>query len=236
VLDLGDHRFGQPSRVTASVSIGWGDVESIERETELSGPIHSKGFLALSGYLSQTYAQHWPLALGATITFEQSYRGIDGDSASSTELYALLSALSELPIRQGIAVTGAVDQHGRVHAVGGVTPKVEGFFAVCLARGLTGEQGVLIPHANVPHLMVADEVVAAVAAGEFHIWAVEHVDAGIELLTGYPAGVRGADGSYPEGSAHRRVEDRLHNYAIRLRDFSPDTPDGARRRLGRHSA
>jgi predicted ATP-dependent protease len=120
--------------------------------------------------------------------------------------------------------------------VGGVTPKVEGFFAVCLARGLTGEQGVLIPHANVPHLMVADEVVAAVAAGEFHIWAVEHVDAGIELLTGYPAGVRGADGSYPEGSAHRRVEDRLHNYAIRLRDFSPDTPDGARRRLGRHSA
>ena len=230
VLDLGDHRFGQPSRVTASVSIGWGDVESIERETELSGPIHSKGFLALSGYLSQTYAQHWPLALRATLTFEQSYRGIDGDSASTTELYALLSALAELPIRQGIAVTGAVDQRGRVHAVGGVTPKVEGFFAVCRARGLTGAQGVVIPRANVQHLMVADEVVAAVAAGDFHIWAVEHVDEGIELLTGHPAGERGADGAYPEGSAHRRVEDRLHDYAIRLRAFSPDGPDGAPRR------
>jgi predicted ATP-dependent protease len=236
VLDLGDHRFGQPSRVSASVSIGRGDVESIERETELSGPIHSKGFLALSGYLSQTYAQHWPLALRATLTFEQSYRGIDGDSASSTELYALLSALSELPIRQGIAVTGAIDQHGRVHAVGGVTPKVEGFFAVCQARGLTGEQGVLIPRANVPHLMLADEVVAAVDAGEFHIWAVEHVDEGIELLTGHPAGARSADGAYPEGSVHRRVDDRLHNYAIRLRAFSPDTPDGAHRKPGAHIA
>src|SRR5262249_52558953 len=155
-------------------------------------------FLALTGYLSQTYAQHWPLALSATITFEQSYRGIDGDSASSTELYALLSALSELPIRQGIAVTGAVDQHGRVHAVGGVASKVEGFFAVCQARGLTGEQGVLIPRSNVPHLMVADEVVAAIAEGDFHIWAVEHVDEGIELLTGHPAGARGDDGGYPE--------------------------------------
>jgi predicted ATP-dependent protease len=236
VLDLGAHRFGQPSRVTASVSIGRGDVESIERETELSGPIHSKGFLALSGYLSQTYAQHWPLALRATLTFEQSYRGIDGDSASSTELYALLSALSELPIRQGIAVTGAVDQQGRVHAVGGVTPKVEGFFAVCRARGLTGELGVLIPRANVPHLMVADEVAAAVAAGDFHIWAVEHVDEWIELLTGHPAGARSADGAYPEGSVHRRVDDRLHNYAIRLRAFGPDTPDGAHRKSGAHIA
>jgi predicted ATP-dependent protease len=236
VLDLGDHRFGQPSRVTASVSIGRGDVESIERETELSGPIHSKGFLALSGYLSQTYAQQWPLALGATLTFEQSYRGIDGDSASSTELYALLSALSELPIRQGIAVTGAVDQHGRVHAVGGVTAKVEGFFAVCRARGLTGDQGVAIPRANVPHLMVSDEVVAAVAAGDFHIWAVEHVDEGIELLTGHPAGAPGADGAYPEGSAHRRVDDRLHDYATRLRAFGPDASDGAGRRPGAHDA
>jgi predicted ATP-dependent protease len=236
VLDLGDHRFGQPSRVTASVSIGRGDVDSIERETDLSGPIHSKGFLALSGYLSQTYAQQWPLALRATLTFEQSYRGIDGDSASSTELYALLSALSELPIRQGIAVTGAIDQRGRVHAVGGVTPKVEGFFAVCRARGLTGEQGVLIPRANVPHLMVADEVAAAVAARDFHIWAVEHVDEGIELLTGHPAGARGADGTYPEGSAHRRVEDRLHEYARRLREFGPVAQDGARGRLGTHPA
>ena len=172
--------------------------------------------------MSQSYAQHWPLALHATITFEQSYGGIDGDSASTTELYALLSALAELPIRQSIAVTGAVDQHGRVHAVGGVTTKAEGFFAVCRARGLTGEQGVLIPRANVPHLMLADEVVAAVAAGNFHIWAVEHVDEGIELLTGHPAGARDADGAYPEDSVHRRVEDRLHNYATRLRAFNTD--------------
>jgi predicted ATP-dependent protease len=227
VLDVGDHRFGQPSRVTARVSIGRGDVESIEREAELSGRIHAKGFLALSGFLAQTYAQSWPLALRATITFEQSYGGIDGDSASTTELYALLSALAGLPIRQGIGVTGAVDQHGRVHAVGGVTAKVEGFFALCRARGLTGEQGVAIPRANVQHLMVADEVAAAVAAGEFHIWAVAHVDEGIELLTGHPAGTRGADGAYPEGSVHRRAEDCLRNYAMRLRAFSADRTDGA---------
>ncbi|MGN6868569.1 MAG: Lon protease family protein, partial [Solirubrobacteraceae bacterium] len=223
VLSVGDHRFGQPSRVTASVSIGTGDVESIQRETEMSGPIHGKGFLALSGYLSQTYAQNRPLALRATINFEQSYGGIDGDSASSTELYALLSALAELPIRQGIAVTGAVDQHGRVQTVGGVTTKVEGFFAVCRARGLTGEQGVAIPRANVPHLTLADDVVAAIAAGEFHVWAVEHVDEGIELLTGHPAGARAGDGAYPEGTVHQRVEDRLKMYATRLREFGPGT-------------
>ena len=143
--------------------------------------------LTLTGFLAQTYAQRWPLALRATISFEQSYEGVDGDSASSTELYALLSALAELPIRQDVAVTGAVDQHGRVQAVGGVTAKVEGFFAVCRARGLTGEQGVAIPRANVRHLMLADEVVAAITAGDFHVWAVETVDEGIELLTGCPA-------------------------------------------------
>ena len=221
VLDLGDHRFGRPSRVTARVSVGTGAVVSIEREIELSGPIHSKGVLTLAGYLAQTYAQRWPLALRATIAFEQSYEGVDGDSASSTELYALLSALAELPVRQDVAVTGAVDQHGRVQTVGGVTAKVEGFFGVCRARRLTGEQGVMIPRANVRHLMLADEVVAAVAAGDFHVWAVETVDEGIELLTGCPAGARGADGAFPEGSVHRRVEDRLRGYADRLRDFAP---------------
>jgi lon-related putative ATP-dependent protease len=227
VLDLGDHRFGRPSRVTARVSVGTGAVESIEREIELSGPIHSKGVLTLAGYLAQTYAQRWPLALRATIAFEQSYEGVDGDSASSTELYALLSALAELPVRQDVAVTGAVDQHGRVQTVGGVTAKVEGFFAVCRARGLTGEQGVAIPRADVRHLMLADEVVAAVAAGEFHVWPVETVDEGIELLTGCPAGERGADGAFPEGSVHRRVEDRLRGYADLLRDFAA-SPDGGR--------
>jgi predicted ATP-dependent protease len=201
-------------------------VVSIEREIRLSGPIHSKGVLTLAGYLAQTYAQNWPLSLRATIAFEQSYEGVDGDSASTTELYALLSALSGLPIRQDIAVTGAVDQHGRVQTVGGVTAKIEGFFAVCRGRGLTGEQGVVIPHANVRHLMLADEVVAAVAAGDFHVWSVESIDEGIELLTGCPAGARGADGAFPEGSVHRRVEDRLRGYADRLRDFTVSA-DGA---------
>ena len=226
-FDMGDHRFGRPSRVTASVSVGTGGVQSIERETERSGPIHSKGVLTLAGYLAQTYAQRWPLALRATISFEQAYEGIDGDSASSTELYALLSALAELPIRQDVAVTGSVDQHGRVQAVGGVTTKVEAFFAICRARGLTGEQGVMIPDANVRHLMLADEVVAAVATGEFHVWAVETIDEGIELLTGCPAGARGPDAGFPEGSVHRRVEERLRGYADRLRDFSL-SPDGGR--------
>src|SRR5262245_18661769 len=225
-FDLGDHRFGRPTRVTARVSVGTAGVKSIEREIERSGPIHSKGVLTLEGYLAQTYAQRWPLALRATIAFEQSYEGVDGDSASSTELYALLSALAELPIRQDIAVTGSVDQHGRVQTVGGVTAKVEGFFAVCRARGLTGEQGVMIPHTNVRHLMLADEAVAAVAAGDFHVWAVETVDEGIELLTGCPAGARGADAVFPEGSVHRRVEDRLRGYADRLRDFAPSADGG----------
>jgi lon-related putative ATP-dependent protease len=220
VADLGDHRFSRPTRVTARVSVGTGAVVSIEREIRLSGPIHSKGVLTLAGYLAQTYAQHWPLALRATISFEQSYAGVDGDSASSTELYALLSALAELPVRQDVAVTGAVDQHGRVQTVGGVTTKVEGFFAVCRARGLTGEQGVAIPAANARHLMLADDVVAAVAAGDFHVWTVDTVDEGIELLTGCPAGARDAGGVFPEGSVHRRVEDRLRGYADLQREYA----------------
>ncbi|MCE0767632.1 Lon protease family protein [Pseudonocardia kujensis] len=192
VLGVGDHSFGRPTRVTARVSVGLGTVQSIEREIEKSGPIHSKGFLILTGYLQAQYAQHWPLSLGATITFEQSYGGIDGDSASTTELYALLSALSDLPLHQGLAVTGAVNQHGEVQAVGGVTRKIEGFFDVCCERGLTGGQGVLVPTSNVKHLMLREEVVEAVRAGRFHVWAVSHIDEGIELLTGRPAGERAA--------------------------------------------
>jgi lon-related putative ATP-dependent protease len=220
VMDLGDHAFGVPSRVTARVALGRGTVRSVEREIELSGPIHSKGFLILSGYLAGTYAQHWPLALSATITFEQSYGQVDGDSASSTELYALLSALAELPLAQGIAVTGSVNQHGEIQAVGGVTDKVEGFFAVCKAQGLTGDQGVLIPAANVQHLMLDEEVVAAVRDGRFQIWAAHTIDEGIELLTDRPAGVRQPDGQYPEGSVHRLVEDRLRHYAEQQRSFA----------------
>ncbi len=216
VVAFGDHAFGKPSRVTARIALGRGGVRSIEREIELSGPIHSKGFLTLAGYLTGTYAQGWPLALAATITFEQAYEGVEGDSASSTELYALLSALAGLPLRQSIAVTGSVNQYGEVQAVGGVTTKIEGFYAVCKAKGLTGDQGVVIPAANVSNLMLNDEVVDAVRTGRFHVWAAHSIDEGVELLTGRPAGVRGPDGSFPDGSVHRLVEDRLRGYAERL--------------------
>jgi predicted ATP-dependent protease len=242
-LNVGDYGFGRPSRVTARVSVGRGTVQSIERETAMSGPIHSKGFLTLTGYLQAQYAQDWPLSLGATITFEQSYGGIDGDSASSTELYALLSALSGLPLDQGIAVTGAVNQHGEVQAVGGVTDKIEGFYDVCRERGLTGRQGVMVPTANVKNLMLKEEVVEAVRAARFHVWAVSHIDQGIELLTERVAGERAADGTFPEGTVHRLVQDRLRDYAEQVRAFgilsptvaalaaepSPDRPSNRRR-------
>jgi lon-related putative ATP-dependent protease len=220
VLDLGDYRFGRPSRVTARVSLGRGSIESIEREIELSGPIHSKGFLTLAGYLAGKYGQDSPLSLRATVAFEQSYDEVEGDSASSTELYALLSALSGLPLDQGIAVTGSVNQHGEVQAVGAVTTKIEGFYAACRAKGLTGKQGVVIPRANLPNLMLQDEVVAAVERGEFHIWAVTTVEEGIELLTGRPAGELQPDGLYPEGSVNRLVAERLEAMADRLQAFT----------------
>jgi lon-related putative ATP-dependent protease len=208
LLDIGDYVFGRPSRVTARVSLGNRGVQSIEREIELSGPIHSKGFLILSGFLSGKYAQECPLALAATITFEQSYDEVEGDSASSTELYGLLSALSDLPLAQGIAVTGSVNQHGEVQAVGGVTRKIEGFFATCKAKGLTGKQGVIVPRANVSNLMLQDEVIEAVQEGRFHVWAVETIDQGIELLTGMPA-----------EQVHDLAQQRLSAYAARLREF-----------------
>jgi len=225
VVELGDHHFGIPSRVSATVALGRGTLESIERETELGGPIHNKGFLIVSGYLAGTYAQQWPLAVRATLTFEQSYDEVEGDSASSTELYALLSALAEVPLKQQIAVTGSVDQHGNVQAVGGVTDKVEGFFKVCKARGLSGDQGVVIPAANVPHLMLSDEVVDAVCGGKFNIWAVNNVDQGIEILTGRAAGDRNPDGSYADGSIHRLVAQKLQTYA-KLQAAFARPPDG----------
>jgi len=222
IIDLGGYAFGKPSRISARVSPGRGTVQSIEREIELSGPIHSKGFLILSGYLAGKFCQQYPLSLAATITFEQSYDEIEGDSASSTELYALLSALAGLPLRQGIAVTGSVNQHGEVQAVGGVTSKIEGFFAVCKAKGLTGEQGIIIPAANVPNLMLDEEVIDAVRAGQFHVWAVRTIDEGIELLTGLPAGQPDLDGQYPKETVYRMVEERLRDYAERLRAFATD--------------
>lgn len=223
VIQMGDHTFGQPSRITARVYVGQADVVQIEREVRMTGPIHDKGVLILRGYLGSMYAQDFPLTLSASLTFEQNYGGVEGDSASSTELFALLSALADLPIRQDLAVTGSVDQRGVIQPIGGVSHKIEGFFAICKARGLTGTQGVLIPSANVRHLMLNDEVVAAVAEGQFHIYAIKSVDQGIELLTGVSAGVREADGSYPAGTVHHVVQARLRALAEGLRQFVAPT-------------
>jgi lon-related putative ATP-dependent protease len=226
VHDLGDYAFGRPARVSARVSLGRGSVASIEREIELSGPIHSKGFLTLVGFLSATYAQSCPLALSATITFEQSYDEVEGDSASSTELFALLSALAEMPLRQDVAVTGSVDQHGRIQAVGGVNEKVEGFFAVCRARGLTGTQGVAIPAANVGNLMLGEEVVDAVRAGAFHVWAMRSVDDGLALLTGVSPGRRRRDGTFPPGTVHWLAARRLEEFAATAQAFAVAPANG----------
>jgi predicted ATP-dependent protease len=219
VLQLGTFTFGHPSRITATIHMGEGDVINIEREVEMSGPIHSKGVLILAGFLTSRYALERPLSLTANLVFEQSYGGVEGDSASSTELYALLSAIAEAPIKQSLAVTGSVSQLGEVQAIGGVNEKIEGFFDLCNARGLTGEQGVLIPAANVKHLMLRQDVVDAAAAGRFHIYPVRTVDEGIELLTGIPAGERGRSGKYPKGSINERVEIRLRELAERRAEF-----------------
>jgi lon-related putative ATP-dependent protease len=219
VLDLGKIRFGRPSRITARVRMGRGEVVDIEREVALSGQIHSKGVLILSSFLSSRYATDYPLSLHANLVFEQSYGGVDGDSASSTELYALLSALAQAPIKQGLAVTGSVDQFGNVQAIGGVNEKIEGFFAICKERGLTGEQGVLIPHTNVRNLMLRQPVVEAVEAGQFHIYPVETIDQGIELLTGISAGSPDENGDYPEGTLNGLVQARLRAFARRWFEF-----------------
>jgi len=215
VYELGDYRFGRPSRITARVSLGRGQVVNIEREIQMSGRIHSKGFLILNGYLHGKYGQERPLALGATIGFEQTYDEVEGDSASAAELYALLSGLAEVPVKQGIAVTGSVNQRGEIQAIGAANAKIEGFFAVCKAKGLTGEQGVIIPRENIKHLMLKPDVVDAVRSGRFHIWGVEKVDQGIELLTGMPAGEAGERGRYPTGTLNRLVMDRLARFARR---------------------
>ena len=209
IIRLGDYLFGRPSRVTASTFIGKAGVIDIEREVELSGPIHSKGVLILASYLGHRYAQDQPLTLSASLVFEQSYSGVEGDSASSAELYALLSSLSGYPIKQGIAVTGAVDQHGQVQPIGGVNQKIEGFFDVCRSKDLTGEQGVIIPRTNVRHLMLRQDVIDAVADGQFHVWAVDTIDEGIALLTGRAAGALGENGVYPQDTINRAVADRL---------------------------
>jgi len=216
VYDLGDYRFGKPTRITTRMSLGRGQVTNIEREVQMSGKIHNKGFMILNGYLHGKFAQDRPLSFGASLVFEQSYDEIDGDSASSAELYVLLSALSDTPIRQGIAVTGSVNQFGDVQAIGGVNTKIEGFFAVCTAKGLTGEQGVIIPHENVKNLMLRKEVVDAVREGTFNVWAVSAVEEGIELLTGVPAGAPDDKGRYPANTINRRCLDRLAQMSRKL--------------------
>lgn len=219
VLSLGAWTFGKPSRITARTRMGRGRLVDIEREVALGGPLHSKGVLILTGFLSATFALDHPISLSASLVFEQSYGGVDGDSASSTELYALLSALSGTPISQGFAVTGSVNQMGEVQAIGGVNEKIEGFFDICEARGLTGDQGVLIPSANTANLMLRDDIVEASKAGQFHIYPIETIDQGIEVLTGIPAGARTEDGWFPMDTIYRRVEDRLIDYAEKWRAY-----------------
>jgi len=222
IFSLGSFMFGKPTRITAQISLGKGQVIDIEREVEMGGPIHSKGVMILSGFLKGRYAQKVPLSLSASLVFEQSYGGVDGDSASSTELYALLSAIAGVPLKQYLAVTGSINQYGEVQAIGGVNQKIEGFFDICKERGLTGDQGVLIPQANVQHLMLRHDVIDAVMAGEFHIYPVKHVDQGIEILTGIEAGEKQADGTYPENTINGMVQARLEQMAKRLTEYTKD--------------
>ncbi len=229
VIRVGGYAFGRPSRISARVRMGGGQLVDIEREVKLGGPIHSKGVLILSGHLAAAYAREVPLSLSATLVFEQSYGGVDGDSASAAELLALLSAVAEVPLRQDLAVTGAVSQHGEILAVGGVNEKIEGFFDLCAARGFHGGHGVVMPKSNLRHLMLHERVREAVAEGTFAIYAVDRIEEAIALLTGMPAGERGADGLYPEGSFNRLVEDRLRDLAERRRRFVTEEKAGRRR-------
>ncbi|HKZ32043.1 MAG TPA: ATP-binding protein, partial [Vicinamibacteria bacterium] len=224
VYELGSHAFGRPSRITARIRLGSGSLVDIEKEVALGGPIHSKGVLILAGFLGQRFASERPLSLAASLVFEQSYSGVEGDSASCAELVALLSALADAPVRQGRAVTGSVNQHGQVQAIGGVNEKIEGFFDVCRRAGLTGEQGVVIPASNVRHLMLRADVVRAVAEGMFHVWPVASVDEALERLTGLPAGEKDASGQWPEGSVNRRVDERLAALAEKARSFGRGSP------------
>ena len=224
VVDLGDISFGRPNRITSSISVGREGLIDIEREAKLGGPIHTKGVMILAGYLAEKYAQDKPLSLSARLVFEQSYAGVEGDSASSTELYVLLSSLAGTPIKQGVAVTGSVNQKGEIQAIGGVNEKIEGFFEVCKAKGLTGEQGVLIPHSNVQNLMLQEEVVEAVRKGKFHIWAVKSVDEGIEVLTGLKAGLK-KDGTFEEGTINHLVDKRLRELSETMKEFGAAAKD-----------
>lgn len=226
VIQLGEFAFGGPNRITARIRLGRGRVVDIERESELGGAIHSKGVMILAGYLGARYAAEVPLSLSASLVFEQSYGGVEGDSASSAELYALLSAIADVPIKQSLAVTGSVNQHGEIQAIGGVNEKIEGFFDICAERGLTGDQGVLIPRSNVKHLMLREDVIEAVEHEKFHIYPVDDIDQGIELLTDLSAGEQDDLGEYPQGTFNARVSARLRELARLRKDFKTDEPGG----------
>lgn len=224
VIQLGGFSFGRPSRITASLRMGKGDLVNIEREVDLSGPIHSKGVLILAGFLGDRYAREKPLSLSASLVFEQSYGEVDGDSASSAELYVLLSAISGIPIKQSLAVTGSINQHGEVQAIGGVNEKIEGFFDICKARGLNGEQGVLIPSTNVDNLMLRQDVIDAVDAGKFFVYPIENIYQGIEILTGVAAGQPDDEGNYPPDTVNGRVMVRLQELAEKAQEYSQQKP------------
>ncbi|MBD3184207.1 AAA family ATPase [Candidatus Poribacteria bacterium] len=219
VMQLGDHMFGKPSRITARTSLGNEGLVNIEREVKMSGKIHDKGVLILSGYLNGKYAKDKPISLSASICFEQSYSGVEGDSASSTELYALLSSISDIPLKQNIAVTGSVNQRGEIQPIGGVSQKIAGFFDVCKAKGLSGNQGVMIPEKNIKHLMLREDIVESVKEGKFHIYPIKTIDQGIEVLTGIEAGEIQEDGNYPEGSVNYIVDKRLREMAEMLKQY-----------------
>ena len=227
VITLGAESFGRPTRITATVRPGTGRIVDIEREVELGGPIHSKGVLILGGLLASRFSPEIPMSLHAQLVFEQSYGAVEGDSASVAEFCALVSALAEAPLRQDIAITGSVNQHGEVQAIGGVNEKIEGFFEVCAARGLTGTQGVIVPEANVQHLMLDRRVVEACAAGRFAVWPVRRVEQALALLADRPAGLRGPDGLFAEGSVYRAAEDRLRRFAAWRRDWAKDERERA---------
>lgn len=236
VYSMGDYAFGKPSRITAVTAMGKEGVINIERESEMSGPTHNKGVLILQGYLRRKFAQDRPLTLTASIAFEQSYGGVDGDSASSTELYALLSSLSEIPLRQDIAVTGSVNQKGEVQPIGGVNEKIEGFYLACKHAGLTGKQGVMIPFPNLKDVMLKPEVIEAVKKGKFHVWPVKTIDEGIALLTGVKAGERDAKGAYPAGSINALAEGKLKRLAEGLRDFAGAGDEGKEKKKAKPKA
>ena len=222
VYDLGDYAFGKPSRISASVGLGKEGVTNIDREADLSGPFHNKGVLIIAGFLRQRFARRGPLTLTASLVFEQSYGMVDGDSASLAEVLALVSGLAGAPLRQDLAITGSMDQHGKAQAIGGVNLKVEGFFRLCQERGLSGTQGVVIPQANVKNLMLHPDVVEAVRQGQFAVYAVETVDQALELFTGLPTGERGAEGAFPDGSLNYQVEQELERMRQAVRDMSKD--------------